>query len=101
MASANIFLNSSGSVANDKYVNSLLLSFKLLSSGFSSGSAFSPSGNFLSVDAFLVNGAFLLASSFLEKSKGIFNLPGRILFATSPIFCPKLSNGFFSFPGIG
>ena len=95
-----MFLNASGSVAKDKYVNNLLLSFKLSSVGFSSSSIFSFSGNFLFVPCFLVK-IFFSGSSFFQKSKGIFNLPGRILFLSSSDFCFKLSKGFLSLPGIG
>ena len=75
-------------MAKDKYVNNLLLSFKLSSSsGFS---AFNKVLFFLS----------LSLSSFFIISEGFFNLPGRILFLISPNFCPILSKGFFNFPGI-
>ena len=58
-----------------------------------------------SIDFFLFDVNFLfelifLGSSFLEKSKGIFNLPGIISFFSSSFFS-KLSKGFFNLPGRG
>ena len=70
-ASSNKSLKSSDSVANDKYVNNLLISCKLLSSGFSS--------SFFS--------SFITFSSFFSPSC-FFKSPDNILFLLSSFLSP-------------